>query len=237
MPPEIQGYQQQLQDVLSQGLSAPQTIPINLSVVVTDKEVSIAGNSFYIFESPDQTSYISVKVNRSDMPALDLVKQTGFRAPFTKLYITTPAGQTGTMKIVIAAEDATLFEIIDKRAVISQTMEDVLTELQDNVTPAMQGVLAELQGDIAQENWSTEKTVGTTSAVQVLAANTARKGAMVQAKNSNTGVIYIGFDNTVSTTKWVAQLQAGMSWALDDYRGPIFAISDTAAQLLGWGEW
>jgi hypothetical protein len=215
-------YQQQLQDVISQGLSAPQTIPIDLSVAVTDKELSIAGNSFYVFQAPDSSSYISVKVNRSDMPALDLVKQMGFRAPFTKLYITTPAGQAGIMKIIIAAEDATLFEIIDKRAVISQ---------------AMDSMFAELQGDIVPENWDTQKTVGTTPAVQVLAANATRKAAMVQANCSNTGIIYIGFDNTVSTTKWVAQLQAGMSWPVDDYRGPIFAISDTAAQLLGWGEW
>jgi hypothetical protein len=221
MPPRVSGYQEQLRQVLTLGLSAPQTIPIDLVVAVADKEYSIAGNSFYIFDAPDQTSYIQVKINRTDMPALDLVKQTGFRAPFTKLYITTPAGQAGSMKIVIAAEDPPLFEIIDNRSAISLSMDNIL---------------AELRGDITPENSDTEKTVGLT-AVSVLAANANRKGAIVQAKDSNLGIIYIGFANTTTSALWVVQLQAGMSWPIDDYRGPIFAISDTAGQLLGWGEW
>jgi hypothetical protein len=215
-------FQDRIKEVVSHGLSAPQPIVIDLADAVKDKEFSITGTSFYIIEAPDQASYISIKVNRQDALPIDWVWQTGFRSPFTKLYITTPAGQAGLMKIVIAAEEADVFEIIDNRSSISMAMLDIL---------------AELQGDIAPETIGTEKTVGTTPAVEVLAANADRKGAMVQAKDSNLGIIYIGLDNTVTTTKWVAQLSAGASLPIDDYRGPIFAIADTAAQRLGWGEW
>jgi hypothetical protein len=125
------------------------------------------------------------------------------------------------MTIIIAAEDPSLFDIIDNRSSISAAMNDIL---------------AELQGDITYENWGTEKTVGL-AAVQILAVNADRKGAIVQAKESNTGIIYIGFANTVTSAIWVVQLQPGMSWPIDDFRGPIWSISDTAGQLLGWGEW
>ena len=220
MPPTQ--FETDLRQARSLGLSAPQKISITLTDVVSMLEYNVSGNYFYVLEAPDHVSYIDVQINRNDAPALPYTMQRGFhRQPFNKLYITTPAGQAGIMTIVVAAESPGEFEFIDNRSSISQSMDDVL---------------AELAGDVIPENWGTEKTVGLT-AVSALAANADRKAAMVQAKESNTGIIYIGFDNTVTSNKWVAQLQPGMSWSVDDYRGPIFAISDTAAQLLGFGEW
>jgi len=66
--------------------------------------------------------------------------------------------------------------------------------------------------------------------------NASRHSGAVQAKSTNTGKIYIGYDNTVTTTKWIAELQAGQSYSFDDWLGTIYAISDIAAQLLGYGE-
>jgi hypothetical protein len=114
-----------------------------------------------------------------------------------------------------------LFTVVDNRSAISLTMSDVL---------------AQLQGDILPENWDTEETVGT-AAVSILAANANRKGCNVQAKSTNTGIIYVGFANTVTTSKWVAELQPGMAFSIDDYRGDIYAIATAAGQLVGWGEW
>jgi len=214
-------YREQLEMVHQLGLQVAQQISIDLSVVVTDQEYNLAGNYLYIKDAPDQDSYIDVKINASNQPAISWAKQTGFIHPFNRLYITTPAGQTGTMKILVAAEAPELFAVVDNRSAISESMNDVL---------------AELQGDTTHEDWGTEKTVGTT-AVEVLDANADRKACIIQAKSTNTGIIYIGFDNTVTSTKWIAELQAGMAFSVDDYRGALFAIGSAAGQLVGWGEW
>jgi hypothetical protein len=212
-------FQQQLELVRS--LQNAQQIEIDLALVQVDKPYNFAGNYFYVFEAPDQTSYIEVKTNATNQPAIGWVKQTGFIQPFTKLYITTPAGQAGTMKVLIASMAPELFMVVDNRSAISLTMNDVLTQLQGDITP---------------ENWDTEKTVGT-AAVSILAANANRKACTVQAKSTNTGRIYVGFANTVTSSKWVAELLPGMAFSVDDYRGDIYAIADIAAQLVGWGEW
>lgn len=97
-------------------------------------------------------------------------------------------------------------------------------------------VLAQLRGIATAGTSGTEKTVGIAAGL-VLAANTNRVGFSVQAKEANTGLIYIGFADTVTASAWIAQLQPGMSMSLDNYRGPVYAIASAAGQLLGWGEW
>lgn len=106
----------------------------------------------------------------------------------------------------------------------------------DNMYQELIKITGELQGDTTYESWGTELTVGV-AAVSVLLSNATRKACNLQSKESNTGLIYVGFQNTVASNKWVFQLQPGQPLILDDYRGPIFAISDTPGQLLGWGEW
>lgn len=219
---EKRSFQQQLEMVHLLGLQAAQQIVIDLAVVVEDREYNLSGNFFYIFGAPDLTSYIDVKVNGSSQSPVTWVKQTGFIHPFNRLYITTPAGQAGTMKILIAAEAPELFDIIDNRSAISQSMDEMV---------------AELRGDTVPETWGAEKTVGNAAAVEILAANADRKACIVQAKSGNTGKVYIGFDDTVTTTKWIAELQAGQAFSVDDYRGAIFARADAVGQLVGYGEW
>lgn len=198
-----------------------QQIKIDLATAIADKPFDLAGNYCYIIDSPDQTSYISIKINETNQPAVNWVKQTGFMQPFRRLYVTTPAGQTGTMTLLIASMAPEWFSIIDNRSAISESMSDIL---------------AELQGDITPENWGAEITVGT-AAVSIIAANADRKGCIIQNKSTNSGIIYIGFDNTVTSSKWIAELQPGMSFMLDDYRGDLYAIGSAAGQLVGWGEW
>jgi len=100
---------------------------------------------------------------------------------------------------------------------------------------ALLQLLAEMTGLSTGEIWDTEKTIGV-AASEVMALNASRHSGAVQAKSTNTGKIYIGYDNTVATDKWIAELQPGQSYSFDDWLGTIFAISDTAAQLLGFGE-
>lgn len=214
-------FRDQLREVQTRGLQGAQEIVIDLAVRSVDQCYNLAGNFFYIKDVPDANSYIEVRVNGSDRPAVEWTKQTGFIGPFNRLYITTPAGQAGLMRVLIAAESPQLFDIIDNRSAINE---------------GMQGVLDELRGDVVPENLGTEKTVGLT-AVAVLAANADRKGCICQAKSNNTGIVYLGFDDTVTSSKWVAELQAGQAYCVDDYRGAIYAIGSAADQLVGWGEW
>lgn len=97
-------------------------------------------------------------------------------------------------------------------------------------------ILGELQGDTVPEDWGTEKTIGVAQS-QVLTTNATRKGFSIQAKNSNAGLIYLGYDATVTSSKWIVELPAGAVWSKDDYRGAIHAIASVAGQLLGWDEW
>lgn len=212
-------FQEQLELVHRLGIRAAQQIEINLAVEVDDQEYNITGNFFYIKNAPDADVYVNVKVNSSDQPAVSWTKQTGFRHPFDRLYITTPAGQAGIMKILIAAEAPELYDVVDNRSVISE---------------ATDGILAELRGDTTPEDWN-QATIGVAQS-QILAANTDRKSFNIQAKSTNIGIVYVGFDALVTLTKWWAELQPGQSCDGDDYRGPLHAIATAAGQLIGYVE-
>lgn len=212
-------FRSQLDQVHKMGLAPARQIEIDLSVVKPDREFNIAGNFFYIKDAPGLTECIDVKVNSSGLPAVSWSKQTGFIQPFNRLYITTPAGQAGTMKILIASEAPTLFDILDHRSAISLVMQNVLDELQ---------------GDVIPENWD-QATIGVAQS-EVLAANADRKSFSIQAKSTNAGIVYVGFDNSVTSTKWWAELQPGQPCDGDDYRGPLHAIASAAGQLIGYAE-
>ena len=198
-------------------------IDIDLAIALTDFEYALAGNMFYIWDSPDGT-YIDIKINETREPAVSYVEQTGQRTPFDKLYITTPAGQAGNLILLSGTEAPELVEMLDNRGAIRGD----LATIRD-----------ELMGDITPENWG-EITAGVAQ-VQLLAANANRKGCSICSDIDNTGNIYLGFDNTVTTAaggaNWFHVLTPGGSWAVDDYRGPIHAIATVAAQLVGTGEW
>ena len=212
-------FQEQLDLVHRLGIQAAQPLNINLAVVADDQEYNITGNFFYIKDAPDAEVYVDVKVNSSDQPAVSWSKQTGFRHPFNRLYITTPAGQTGTMKILIASESPQLYEVIDNRSAVSESTDKILDQLKGDVTP---------------ENWD-DAVIGLGQS-QVLAANADRKSFSIQAKSTNAGFVYVGFDATVTSTKWWAELQPGQSCGGDDYQGPLHAIASAAGQLVGYAE-
>jgi len=100
---------------------------------------------------------------------------------------------------------------------------------------ALGSILAEMTGLASGEIWDIEKTIGVAASV-VMAVNAGRHSGAVQAKSTNTGIIYIGYDDTVTTTKWIAELQPGQSYSFDDWQGTIYAIATAADQLLGYGE-
>ena len=200
-------------------MGVPKTFVINLAVPLLDQPYHISGNLYYVWSAPNAEDYVDIKVNKSSEPALRCLRQTGLITPYDKLLITTPEGQSGNMVILYGTESPEMLEIIDNRSVTALGLSDIL---------------AELQGDQTPEDWD-EITIGVAQS-QVLAANANRKSFSIQAKSTNTGIVYIGFDNTVTTTKWWAELPANGSCDGDDYRGPLHAIADAAGQLIGYAE-
>ncbi|MBA7523264.1 hypothetical protein ES705_15387 [subsurface metagenome] len=220
-------FQKQLELVHQLGLQAVQQIDINLAIEVIDQEYNLSGNFFYIKDAPAPEMYVDVKCNSSGQPAVGWTKQTGFRHPFDRLYITTPAGQAGIMKILIASESPSLFEIIDNRSAISETMESVFDELRGDLTP---------------ENWGESIEVDNVIPTQLLAANPDRKGLLIQSQVE--GIIYLGFDDTVSDSKYFRILVsvAVMGYIdnelrMNNYRGPIFGLAEGGSLLAYASEW
>jgi hypothetical protein len=213
-----------IKEIRSRDIAMPRKITINLAIAVIDQPYNIAGNLFYVWEAPDVVSYISVRINSTQQPAVEFRQMTGLITPFDKLYITTPAGQAGNLVLLIATEAPGLLSLIDNRSA--------------SIT-GLAGILAELQGVTAAGTFI-GVTVGV-AAVAVLAANATRKACLIQALSTNTVSVFLGFANTVTAGGapgiWFAALQPGMAFCVDDYRGPIFGIATAAGQVVGTGEW
>lgn len=203
-------------------MGVPKTFNIDLSVPLIDQRYDISGNLYYVWSSPAEGYYVDIKVNKNSEPALRCERQTGLITPFDKLLITTPEDQDGDMVILYGTEAPELLSIIDNRSAA--------------------GLLAELQGDLTHYNFGGVTITAAPEATLIMSANVDRKGAIITAISSNTGSVFLGFNNTVTVGGtpgtpgiWFAELQPGQSWPIDDYRGPVYGIA-TAAQVVGIGE-
>jgi hypothetical protein len=220
---DLNDFTEKIRLVQRNSMGVPKSFQINLGTAIVDQELNLSGNAFYIWDAPDAASYINIRVNETRESAIPFRLGTGLITPFYRLYITTPPGQVGNMTIIYGTEAPEFLDIIDNRSGSVASLDDILDELR---------------GDALPENWGTQIAVTAVAAVQILAANANRKGCTIQARNNNPGLVYIGFDNTVSGTKWVAQLAPGMSFSIDDYRGPLWAWGDASGtHYVGFGEW
>lgn len=219
-------YPGNITEIRSRDIAMPRKVTIDLAIAQIDFEYSIAGNFFYVWDAPDVNSYIEVRVNNTNQPAIEFHRMTGLITPFDKLYITTPAGQAGNLILLIGTEAPQLLEIIDNRSATITGIGEIRDELRGQTAAGTFAAVA----------------VGVV-AVQVFAANANRHACIIQAPSTNTRNIFLGFANTVTAGGgppgglWLAELQPGMAFSVDDYRGPIFAIATLAAQVVGVGEW
>ena len=220
--PEV--FNEKIEIVRRNSIGVPRMMEIDLAIALIDHEYNISGNLFYIWLAPTQNDYINIKVNQTSQPAVPYRMGQGLVTPFDKLLITTPAAQTGNLYLMYGTEAPELLEIIDNRSALAGDISAMLEQLRGDTTP---------------ENWG-EIGIGLAQG-QLLAANANRKGCCICSDILNTGNIYLGFDNTVTTSaggnNWFHVLVPGGSFHVDDYRGPIHAIATVAAQLVGTGEW
>jgi len=220
----LKTFSEKIEFVRRSSMGLPKSFNIDLGTAERDREFGLAGNFFYILHAPDDTVYVDIKINGTNETPIHMTRALGFITPFDKLYITTPPGQIGTITIVYGTESPQLLELIDNRS---------------STSLGINQIVAELQGDVTPENWG-EVMVGTT-AVLVVAANVDRKACWIHADTANTSDVYLGFTNGVTTraggNMWFAVLEPGDGWGVDDYRGDIYAIADGAGQQVGMGEW
>ena len=185
--------------------------------------INLQGNFIYGFEGTDGTANVDIQFSRKDSSSdvFNIVKGVGYTHPFDKLHISWTAQTSKTLTIYIANLAPELFGVTDNRsAIIASTL---LQEILDEMTG---GVLA--QGyNVVTLNINPKK---------VVSSNTSRKSLLIQAHKSNGDISYVGFDASVTSSKYVIALSAGDTYAIDDYRGDIYVANATATDKISYGE-
>ena len=226
-------FAQKINYVRRASMGVPKTFEIDLSIAATDFPYDLSGNIFYIWSAPDESSYVSIKVNGTAEPAIAYSVHTGLVTPFDKLLITTPAGQSGTIVIMYGTEAPELLRIIDNRS---------------TTVAGVGGLLDELRGDLTPETWGPRILVDPVTPTLILAANAARKQCLIQQELIPAGEqVYLGFDNTVTTTQYFRCLMGLVVlngtyfcdhiFRVSDYRGPIWGLATAANVYVVASEW
>jgi len=204
------------------------TIPLDNAL--NNFQVEIAGNYIACISgfttsggATDSSVNATLEFNRIGNGQVNFTQGLGMIRPFSRFFLTASA-QAGKSISFIISSYAPLFGIQDNRS----------NSLQ---TTYLSNIQAELQGPTAAGTFGNDATVGTTPVVSALAANANRHAFIIQADLTNTGTIYLGFDNTVSSTKKICSLTPGQSFLLDDYRGPVFAVASAAGQKISASEY
>ena len=205
--------------LIESGQGEIKVLPLDLSIALTDQRFTIAGTQIGLWDAPNQTDIIYLRLNEQSRPQIPFKRGKVLRVPFTEVYITVPAGLAGTAYILYGTGDQAILGIRPQVSEASEVLEDIRDELQ---------------GDQVPENWG-NAAVGA-AAVQILAANANRRSFHVQSALGNTQTIWVGYANTVTNINAAAALVAGQAFWLDDYRGPIYAIAGGAGQVVHYSE-
>jgi len=199
----------------------PKKFTLALDTLTVNKELGLMGNYFGIIEATSVTAKVSVAFNRADASTIDFTKGLYAVYPFDKVYLSWAAQAGETIDILIGSLAPDIFEIKDYRS-------------QNNMQATLDSILAELRGITAAGTFAADVNVSTVASV--LAANTSRKSLLICADVTNTALVYLGYADTTTSTKKIAALAAGQSLSMDDYRGPIYAISASGTQKLNVSE-
>lgn len=221
----LAGFTEKIEYVRRISMGVPKIFTIDLGLPLADQIYNISGNIFYIWNAPDAASYVTIKVNSSAEPGINYVSHTGLTTPFDKLLITTPAGQTGNIEIIYGTEAPEMLGIIDNRTAGQAVLEDILRQLR--------GLIGAERGTYVTMG---SNNVGVAS-VQIINSWDGRVGWTIQAKSTNTGIIFLGINNVVSTALCWRELAASEVMSVNNHTGNVWAISDIAAQGVWHGEW
>ena len=206
------------------GIGQPRKLELNLALAMTDREFNISGTQFGIWYSPLASDEIQVRFNSNSQEQILFRRTMILAVPFTKVYITVPAGMTGTMTLLYGHGSMDLFRIFPNVPEPFTSMETLLTDM-----------LAQLEGPLVTIGYG-ETAVGV-AALLLAAGNADRTSLTIQAKWNNAGIIYLGYTNAVTAANWGVCLSAGEAYTFDNYRGNVYGIASLAAQNIGFWQW
>ncbi|MBA7495374.1 hypothetical protein ES702_05956 [subsurface metagenome] len=208
-------------------IGTPKRINIDLSVAHTDQELGVAGNFIYIIDATTfENNSVDLKLNEQREPAFTYYKMMGILSPFEKFYYSNAAQVGGWITIMYGTLAPTFLNIIDNRSPGYDFLNAINTVLDE-----------QLRGDTLPDAWNRYAVTNAAGGVEIWPVNLTRRELLINADSTNTGLIYVGFDNTVAATKAIAALAAGQSLGLEAYRGIIRCIASAAGQFIFGGEW
>ncbi|MDD3906536.1 MAG: hypothetical protein PHS46_08470 [Candidatus Omnitrophica bacterium] len=214
-------FEEVIRMITAGDIAEPVSFELPLDTVTDNWQFPVAGNYFGVIDATDQSVEISVRFNKEQNEALSFSKGLYMVRPYNQLFLSWEAQAGKTVTIIISAYAKELFEIMDFRSAtqLSSDMSDLLDQIKGVATP--------LGFDLVTLD---------TDPHLVVAANTQRRSVIIQAALGNTSTVYIGFDNTTATTKYVVALKPGDQYSIDDYQGAIWASSATATDKVSYGE-
>ncbi|KKN06588.1 hypothetical protein LCGC14_1075820, partial [marine sediment metagenome] len=189
------------------GIGQPKKLTINLSVALTEKEFGISGTQFGVWNSPLSSDIIQVRFNQNQAQQIPFARSRILAVPFNKVFISVGAGMTGDMDILYGHGSMDLFRIFPSVPEPFTSMETILTAIElssNSIAGSLTGVHNELRGEMDYEGYNAV-AIGV-AAVEVIAANSDRKGCVIQARWDNTGIIYVGFTSGVGPAVYAVNL-------------------------------
>lgn len=183
---------------------------------------NLSGNYVYAIEATDGEAEVSLQFSRKDSlsNSFPITKGLGYQHPFDKIHFSWSAQTGKTITILVASFAPEIFGVIDNRS-----QNDILTTLE-NIEEQLTGT----------NNADFDVVAVLATATLIVPANADRKSVIVSHRGDGVGLIYLGFDNTVTALKHFIQLAPGESWSIDDYTGDVYAIRSAGATNAIWGE-
>lgn len=214
-------FEEVLQKINAGDIAEPVSFELPLDTATTDWQLPISGNYFGVIDASSQSAEISVRFNKSQAEALTFSKGLYMLRPYNQLFLSWEAQAGATVTIIVSAYAKELFEVMDFRSATQQASD-------------VSGILDQLKGTSTALGFGVV-TLDTDPHLAV-AANTQRRSIIIQSDVNNTSTVYIGFDNTTATSKYVIALKPGEIYSVDDYQGAIWASSATATDKISYGE-
>jgi len=219
--PESLNFEQQIEYIRKSGIGTPKSFTIDLSVANQNLEIGLAGNFIYALTVKNVTDWVNIRFNELRESTFRLTQQLGFYTPYYRFFLDNDAQAGAAITFVYGTLSKEFLDILDNRSAALQAA-------------TLAGILAELQGDTADEGFN-RVAVGA-AATLIRAANANRKSIIIQHAPDGVGHVCLGFDNTVTVAKYFISLAPGDWYSVSDYRGTIYGIRTAGATNAQYGE-
>lgn len=173
-----------LGELVKAGTGQPYQLTIDLSQAIADMPFSLAGRVFAIWSAPTSAENILVRFNKRDAHQIMFTRGKVLAVPYTKLYITVPAGQAGTMQVLYGPDAFDVLRIYPNAPEHDAIMDDILTRLT--------AILAEAAefGGIAQPAIIITNVAADANTV---GADHDCTAVLVRSWTTNTGLVWVDF--------------------------------------------